>query len=138
MKGILGKICDNPDDLKSVSRKRKNIYVEESVDHNQVDNNKDKGWEVVREFKTKTRMRKSKPLGDSFEDRVWMIFYSLGFTTINEDRNCKLQLNVYKKQIDVLAKDENNIFVVECRSSDSDEPINAREALEYLVGKKKR
>jgi len=137
MKGILGKICDTPDYLKSVSRKRKNIYIEESADHDQVDNYKDNGWEVVREFKTITRMRKSKPLDELFEDRVWMIFNNLGFPTMNEDRNCKLQLKVYKKQVDVLAKDENNIFVVECRSSDSDKTINARETLEYLVGKQK-
>jgi len=138
MKGILGKVCDNPSDLRGISRKRKKLYIEESVIHNQVESYKSNGWRAVREFKTKTRMRKSKPIDELFEDRVWMIFFNLGFTYMNEDRNCKLQLNVYTKQVDVLAREKNNIFVVECKSSDSDETINARTALKGLVGEKKR
>ena len=42
------------------------------------------------------------------------MFYKLGFTSMNRDRNFKLLFDVYSKQIDIFAVDENNIFIVEC------------------------
>jgi DGQHR domain-containing protein len=136
MAGIIGVLCSNERDLKRAASKRKKEYIEESIQHEQVETYKRKGWEVVRRNKTKTRMRKRKPQDELFEDRLWMIFYNLGFLHMNRDRDVKLQVEPYPKKIDVLAKDEDNIFVVECKSSTSEGPINARGALEEYAGKR--
>lgn len=136
MAGIIGVLCSNERDLKRAASKRKKEYIEESIQHEQVEIYKGKGWEVVGKNKTKTRMRKKKPRDELFEDRLWMIFYNLGFFHMNRDRDVKLQIEPYPKKIDVLAKDEDNIFVVECKSSTSEGPINARSALEEYTGKR--
>ena len=130
MAGIIGVLCSNERDLKRAASKRKKEYIEESIQHEQVEIYKGKGWEVVGKNKTKTRMRKKKPRDELFEDRLWMIFYNLGFFHMNRDRDVKLQVEPYPKKIDVLAKDEDNIFVVEGNSSTSEGPLNARSALE--------
>lgn len=137
MAGIIGVLCSNERDLKRAAFKRRKDYIEESVQHGQVETYKGNGWKVVRRVKTKVRMKKPKSLDVLFEDRVWMIFYRLGFSNMNKDQNCKLKFNSYTKQIDVLARDEDNIFVVECRSSESEETINAKNVLEEYVGKQK-
>ncbi len=135
MSSIIGEICSSEKGLKRTAYRRKKGNIEKSVQHGQVETCERNSWRVVRRSKTKTRLRKPKTPDVLFEDRVWMIFYNLGFSWMNKDRNFKLKFNGYTKQIDILAKDENNIFVVECKSSESDESINARSALEEFVGK---
>src|SRR6476661_5976691 len=44
------------------------------------------GWLVKAEFKTKTRIYKSKPFDIAFEDKVWSLFALLGFKLMNKDR----------------------------------------------------
>jgi DNA sulfur modification protein DndB len=136
MAGIIGVLCSNKRDLKRAASKRKKEYIEESIQNEQVETYERKGWEIVRRTKTKTRIRKKKSLDELFENRLWMIFYNLGFLPMNRDRDVKLQVEPYSKKIDILAKDEDNIFVVECKSSTSEEPINARSALEEYAGKR--
>lgn len=136
MSGIIGELCSNEKELKRAASKRRKECVEESVAHSQVETYERNGWEVVRRSKTKTRMKKPKSPDILFEDRVWMIFHKLNFSFMNKDRSCKLEFNTYTKQIDVLVRDEDNIFVVECRSSESDGTVNARSALEEFAGKR--
>jgi DGQHR domain-containing protein len=125
-------------ELRKAASKRKLEYFVESVRHEDIEKYIEKGWEVDRERKTRTRLRKPKPPDVRFEDFVWLAFYDLGFPYMNRDRKCKLKFDVYEKQIDVLAKDEHNIFVVECKSSESVQVINARSVLEEFVGKRQQ
>ena len=134
MVGIIGALCSNEKDLKRAASKRRPQYYEESVHNDQVQAYEQDGWEVARQGKRTAKMRKPKPLDVLFEDRVWMMYYDLGFWHMNADRSCKLQLDTYTKQIDVLARDESNVFVVQCRSSEKAGPLNARGALRELIG----
>lgn len=134
MAGIIGELCTSEGELKKTASKRKKNYIEESIRHAEVEDRLSNGWEVSRKFKTRTRMMKPKSADEMFEDRVWMIFYGLGFSHMNKDRNCKLEFDGYKKQIDVLARDEENVFVIECKSSEKSGPVNARNALNELLG----
>lgn len=135
MSGILGTLCHNKKDLKRSAYKRRSEYIEKSVKHAEVKMYEMQGWKVVRENINTTRIRQSKPPDVLFEDRVWMIFYNLGFWDMNESRKCKLKFNSYTKQIDVLARDNDNIFIVDCMSSQEEGIINAKNKLEELVGK---
>lgn len=135
MSGIIGKLCSNEKELERVASKRSKEYIEESVPHEEVEAREKSSWQVVRKSKTKTRIKKSKVPNILFEDRVWMLFYKLRFSWMNKDRNCRLESDGYKKQIDVLARDEDNVFVVECKSSE-DDSIDVGGALKELVGGK--
>ncbi len=77
----------------------------------------------------------SKAPGAEWEDRVWHLFYRLGFTAINRDRQCHLLLKEgHEKQVDVLARDENNVFAVQCTSSEGPGPVRAKSLLEWFEG----
>lgn len=135
MSGILGTLYQNKKDLKRASYKRRLKYITKSVKHAEVKMYEMQGWKVVRKNINTTRIRQSKPPDVLFEDRVWMIFYNLGFWNMNESRKCKLKFNSYTKQIDVLARDNDNIFIVDCLSSQKEGVINAKSKLEEFVGK---
>jgi len=135
MSGILGTLCHNKKDLKRSAYKRRSKYIKKSVKHTEVKMYEMQGWKVVRENINTARIRKSKPPDVLFEDQVWMIFYNLGFWDMNKSRKCKLKFNSYTKQIDVLARDHDNIFIVDCMSSQEEGIINAKDKLEELVGK---
>lgn len=136
MSDIIGVLCNEKKDLKRVASKRKKTNIEESVKYNQVEAYEKNGWEIIRKSETKVRMSRPKSPDVLFEDRVWMIFYNLGFSYMNKDRKCKLKYHRYTKQIDIFARDDDNIFIVECKSSESENIINARAALEEYVGKR--
>lgn len=69
-----------------------------------------------------------KDQGKQFEDRVWSILYRMGFTEINGE-NCKVYRNSdgsITKQIDILAKYESTVLVIECKSTSKPKrPIKA-------------
>lgn len=135
MSGILGTLCHNNKDLRQAAYKRRLKYIEKSVKHTEVKMYEMQGWKVVRKNINTTRIRKSKLPDVLFEDQVWMIFYNLGFWDMNKSRKCKLKFNSYTKQIDVLARDDDNIFIIDCMSSQEEGIINAKNKLEELVGK---
>jgi len=77
-------------------------------------------------FKCKTDKEEWK----KFEDKVWRILYKMGFSILNEGE-CKVAEDEHfnnSKQIDVFAKIENIVCIIECKdSSNSTKPVK-----EYL------
>ena len=136
MDGTMGEICKSPADLKKTATQRKRDYQQTSVSKGRVAELIPEGWGIWREGKSRTRLRKPKSLDERFEDRVWHLFYNLKFDAMNKDRKFKLDLGTYSKQIDVFAKDPHNVFVIECKGSNEDGPINAKSALEEFNGKR--
>lgn len=134
--GIGGEILCSEKALKSNAYKKRNDYIEITIPHNLLTEYKNKGWELVKKNKYSTRIKKEKSPTVLFEDKVWMTFYNLGFHTMNKDNNCKLQFGTYSKKIDVLAKDNENVFIVECKSAENEDPINAKDPLEEYAGKR--
>ena len=106
MPEILGTICTEIQELRRVASIKRKTYQEISVPNEQVPAYLYQDWTVVRQSVTRTRLKKPKANAVLFEDRIWMIFYQLGFQCMNTDRNCKLKFNGLTKQVDVLAKDD--------------------------------
>ncbi len=81
-------------------------------------------------------MEKDKPVGDSFEDEVWTIFYKMGFKFMNMDRDFRLQYSEgLTKQIDVVAIDEDVCLLIECKETASeDRSYNWKTDLEAICG----
>lgn len=106
--------------LATAYRTRKKPYDECSVSYNEAELRKKAGWEEVAALKTKVRLQRAKAVGNAFEDRVWCMFYSLGFKILNRDENLVIQWGEGEgdhKQIDVLAVNDEAIFVVECKAA---------------------
>ncbi len=108
--------------LKRAAAKRRKAYQELSVLKSAVQEHLDAGWEVDRELKIKTRIRKPWSHDERLENRVWYLFYLLGYPEISSGRNFQITIkrkgaDPYKKQIDVLAKDDETVIVTECKSS---------------------
>ena len=82
-----------------------------------------RGWEILREFKTRTRIFKEKSIGTQLEDKVWRLFHEIGVQKLSS-REFSLVLkrrnDIGKtKQIDVLAIDNDIVFIVECKSRET-------------------
>jgi DGQHR domain-containing protein len=71
-----------------------------------------------KETKAKTTISIKKSLGKAFEDRVWILFDSLGASFLNKYGSRLFLGNNKTKQIDVIAKIDDIVFVVECKASE--------------------
>lgn len=96
------------DKYSSVKKGKEEIYLDE-------------GWSICKEYKTRTKLCKSKPIGDLFEDKVWCILSRMGFNEMNENNQFKIPIScseqVTPKQIDIFAKDRESVILVECKSA---------------------
>jgi len=74
------------------------------------------GWRVHRKNAKSTRMAKSKPTDEQLEDEVWSILAQMGFKEMSKGRNFTIAVEdgLPPRQIDVFAKDDESIIIVEC------------------------
>lgn len=65
---------------------------------------------------------KEKDVQEQFENRIWMLFANMGFSTMNADREFYMSYDFHDEslaqQVDVLAVDEETVIIVECRAAD--------------------
>lgn len=97
-------------------------YQVRSVDHSLADDLLKDGWEEFgTPLKTKTRLRRRKTHDVQFQDDVWCQLYRLGYRMMNVDELFRLpfgQAESERKQIDVVAVNNDTIILVECKSSE--------------------
>lgn len=124
MDGIdwLAPILADPAKLKREASKRRKLYQETSVPKALVPEYLPEGWEVARELKTRTRLRRPWPHEERLENRAWYLFYLLGYPEMSSGRSFKVRIErkgakPLTKQVDVLAKDHETALVAECKSS---------------------
>lgn len=113
-------MCSDEKKLAALYRAKKKPHDECSVSFNEAEERKKQNWEEVVALKTKVRMQRPKPVGVAFEDRIWSMFYDLGFRNLNRDEHLEIKWGDGEgdhKQIDVLAVGEEAIFVVECKAA---------------------
>lgn len=74
------------------------------------------GWTVVKRNKNSVRVSKAKSHDRQLEDDVWCLLYRLGFKELNADRNFTVKVGAKSpaRQLDVFAKDDETVFIVEC------------------------
>lgn len=114
-------VCDN--ELCKIKNLRLKTYYEKKDNRNSLSELQKDGWIPYKEYKDKRfiGIRKPKLFDELFEDRVWCLFYSLGFKVMNSDRNFVIEYdneyNSFAHQIDVLALDDETIVVIECKAT---------------------
>ncbi|MGK7390813.1 MAG: DGQHR domain-containing protein [Candidatus Cyclobacteriaceae bacterium M2_1C_046] len=117
---VKSKLTDDLSHLGKIYKAKSSSNLTISVDHSLVEDYIDKGWEIEKELKTKTRLFKPKTHSKRFEDEVWCQFYQLGYRYLNYDENFKLPYGKDPedlKQIDVIAVDKESVILIECKSS---------------------
>ena len=108
------------DELLSYKKRKKHEYEYVSVPINKVNVYLNDGWQIFREHKATTRLKKMKPFDEIFENQIWVLFCNLGFKMMNKDRNFTLSYSENRcltQQIDVFAVDDETVLIVECKSS---------------------
>lgn len=111
------------DDLKTTYLARSKTFDEKTISASsanslalKVSAEEADGWKVSKRNKRSVRMTKNKLADRQLEDDVWSLLHRMGFKELNLDRNFKIQVNekAPPRQIDVFAKDNDTVFIVEC------------------------
>jgi len=94
------------------------------------------GWSIAKRNKKSVRMSKPKPMDRQLEDDVWCLLYKLGFKEFNSDRNftIKLGANAPGRQIDIFAKDDETVFIVECTHSQEQKSKSIKLLIDKING----
>lgn len=115
------KLSVDPSSLGKLYKAKKSEYMVRSVDHSLAEDLIADGWEEFgNPLKTKTKLRKRKDHDKQFEDDIWCQMYDLGYRHLSIDRDFKLPFGPQssdKKQIDVVAANDDTILIIECKSS---------------------
>ncbi len=94
------------------------------------------GWTVAKWNKKSVRLTKVKPADRQLEDDVWSLLFRLGFKELNADRNFTIKLgeNAPARQIDIFAKDEETVFIVECTHAQVNNPKPVKGLIDKING----
>ncbi len=108
-------------ELEEAYKLRSNKYIEETVDKSLVEARLAQGWEIKKENKNTTVLRKEKPVGEQFENEVWCILKKMGFKVLNKNNQFKVSISSdnpdLTKQIDIVAIDDETCLLVECKAA---------------------
>lgn len=104
----------------SAFKKRGDSFIHESFHPADLQSREGEGWELERESKTRVRMKRKKAHDRELEDQSWCLFYRMGYPEVNGD-NFKISYtrvdgSIGSKQVDVFAKDNETVVIVECKS----------------------
>lgn len=112
-------------ELEKARRERRRSYVEQKVHRSSLEDLEAEGWSLISEYKDQRhiKVRKDKRFDVCFENRVWMLLYSMGYTSMNKDNNFVISYGEKNqeltKQIDVFAYDGETALVVECKAAEN-------------------
>lgn len=138
---LFNRLISNTDIQKNI-RLRKTEFYKESYDNGSaiLEQKLADGWSVDAVLKTKTKISKVKPHDVAFEDKVWSLFALLGFKLMNSDRQFHIPYDkkdeALTQQIDVFAKDDETVLIVECKSAIKNKPGDFNKELEAMKSKK--
>lgn len=123
-------------DLNNELYRRKQIYEFDSIGNNKphlLQEMIDHGWEIAKEYKTKVKLRRLKPIDVQCEDSAWALFALMGFKVMNRGRDLHIPFNKkdnLTQQIDVFAKDDETVLIVECKSAEKNKASDFKKTLE--------
>lgn len=109
-------------ELELESQKRKKEYLEEKVKFEFLNNFENGEWQLKKQYKNGSAvMYKEKDYKTKIVDKLWMILYKMGFSSINNNDNMVFSLgkDEYRidKQIDIIALDDETCIFIDCHAS---------------------
>lgn len=137
---LLSRLISEPEISKQL-RPRKQSYDYTSISLSKpqlITEMQNEGWEIDKQHKTSVKLKKQKKTDIAFEDKVWSLFALMGFKVLNRDRHLNLPYNTKQnltQQIDVFAKDDETVLLVECKTSDQlNKKVDFKKELEATKG----
>ena len=122
-------------------KQRKDQYLYESTLPSNTEKYETAGWILHKESKTRVRMKCLKQHNQSLLDQAWCLFYRMGYPELNgEDfkiRHLQSDGSVGEKKIDVFAKDDETVVIIECKSKETRGRKNLTKDLQETVSLQK-
>lgn len=104
-------------------KKHKDQYLYESISPSDTEKYEAAGWILHKESKTRVRMKHLKQHNQSLNDQVWCLFYWMGYPELNgEDfqiEYIQADGSIGKKRINVFAKDDETVVIIDCKSKET-------------------
>ena len=93
------------------------------------------GWRVARKNAKSTRMEKPKPADEHLEDEVWSILAQMGFKEMSKGRQFTIPVEdgLKPRQVDVYAKDDETVVMVECTRREKPGTKNMANLIEKIT-----
>jgi hypothetical protein len=95
--------------LRLLCRRKFKRTESRTVGHLEVEALVAEGWDTVKTSKSGARMERAKPLSKDLEDRIWSLFYRMGFPFLSGDGGASIVSNQNEppltNQIDCVAID---------------------------------
>lgn len=117
---LLNPLLKVPAEIKSFSIIKQSRFIYKTIHKADKEEYENDGWLFVKNNIKTVRMKKEKTHDVYLEDRVWTLFYKMGYSDLNGD---KFNISFFRddnskghKQIDVFACDGETAVVVECKS----------------------
>ncbi|WP_439695079.1 DGQHR domain-containing protein [Mucilaginibacter sp. AW1-7] len=138
---IFSNIISDEEEIQKLLRTKKLDFYKESFNNGSsaLQEKLEDGWEVDAILKSKTKISKPKTNETLFKDKVWALFAQLDFKTLNRESfdfpYDKKDLSLVHR-IDVFAKDEETVLIIDCRSSLKNTQCTFTKELEDLKYKK--
>ncbi|HTB04308.1 MAG TPA: DGQHR domain-containing protein [Bradyrhizobium sp.] len=120
--GLLGPLVDQ-ESLRATSRRRRDPFVYKKISSDEERHHLDQGWVVHKPTRTHTWMKKSKSPDARLEDRIWSLFFQMGYPVLSSEK-FRIQYKqsdgtLGSKWVDVFAKDDETAIIVECRARET-------------------
>lgn len=128
------------DDLSKARKLRSKTYLESKERRLALPELISEGWEEYKSYKNEkfVGVRRPKKFDELFEDRIWCLFASLGFTHLNKDRHFIMSYDYRNpsitQQIDVFAADDETVLIVECKAAETIRDGVFKKPLEAFYG----
>jgi DNA sulfur modification protein DndB len=108
--------------LSGLSRIKGRVFDIKSVHSADQDAFYTQGWAFSKKLKSSVQLKRNKLHSSHLEDRVWNLFYKMGFNFLSAEGGGQLIINPKdtaspKTQIDVVAIDREVAVAIECKSS---------------------
>lgn len=108
--------------LRTLCRRKFKRTESRTVPNAEVDGLLAEGWQPIKKAKNSTRLERAKPHNKDLEDRVWTLFYRMGFSHLSEDGGAVVTIagnnpQPLTNQVDCVALDHEVALGVECKSS---------------------
>jgi DGQHR domain-containing protein len=125
------------EELRALCRRKFKKTESRTVDQAAGDALLQEGWQVVRKNKRSVKLERAKPHSTELEDRIWSLFYRMGFAFISGEGGASLETETeddrsLSNQVDCVALDDEVVLVAECKSSSE---ITRRARLQEEIAK---
>jgi DNA sulfur modification protein DndB len=116
-------------------RRRRSNAVARKISHEELETFETRGYRLHKSYANHSVVKRPKTISESMEDRVWLMFFRMGFSYLNPAEfsvTTASQGNDRQKQIDVVARDGNEVIFIECKASGSEGSSSMRKEIAEL------